>query len=77
MTQNELNRSVAKATGESVSAISRMGFVPLTPQPVEREPEDYIVDWDELEGRRPIAVFDRPVTAAMTCSRTAGVNRFL
>ena len=30
MTQNELNRAVARATGEPVSLISSMGFVPLS-----------------------------------------------
>ena len=33
MTQNELNRAVARATGESVAVISSMGFVPLTRAP--------------------------------------------
>jgi len=50
MTQNELNRAVARATGESVRTIAQMGFVPLTVSPVEREP--MVVDWDELEARR-------------------------
>ncbi len=31
MTQNDLNRAVAAATGETVSEIARLGFVPLTP----------------------------------------------
>jgi hypothetical protein len=38
MTQNELNRAVACATGESVSEISSRGFSLLTPLPEEREP---------------------------------------
>ena len=50
MTQNELNRAVARATGESVRTIAKMGFVPLTVSPVEREP--MVVDWDDLEARR-------------------------
>ena len=29
MTQSELNRGVARSTGESVSEISRRGFVPI------------------------------------------------
>ncbi len=36
MTQAEMNREVATATGESVSTISNMGFVPLTPVPYGR-----------------------------------------
>ena len=50
MHQNELNRAVARATGESVRTIAKMGFVPLTVSPVEREP--MVVDWDDLEARR-------------------------
>ena len=50
MTQTELNRAVASATGETVSTIASMGFVPLTPFPVEREP--LTVDWDELDAER-------------------------
>ena len=38
MTQSQLDRAVARATGESVSAIAEMGFVTLTPIPIEREP---------------------------------------
>ena len=50
MTQTELNRAVAHTTGETVSAIAEMGFVPLTPIPIEREPT--FVDWDELDLRQ-------------------------
>jgi hypothetical protein len=53
MTQNELNRAVARATGESVSVISGMGFVPLTSVPREREPRT--IDWDEVQQGRRIA----------------------
>ena len=54
MTQADLNRAVARATGESVSAIAEMGFVTLTPIPVEREP--MLVDWDQLDQQR-VSVF--------------------
>jgi hypothetical protein len=49
MLQRELDRAVARATGESVSVIAQMGFVPLTEPPVEREP--LVVDWDALDDR--------------------------
>jgi hypothetical protein len=52
MTQAELNREVAKATGESVGTISQIGFVPLTRQPVEVEREPLVIDWDEQPERR-------------------------
>lgn len=50
MTQAELNRAVAAATGETVRTIAEMGFVPLTDIPVEEEA--HVVDWDELEAQR-------------------------
>ena len=54
MTQADLNREVARATGESVGTIDQLGFVPLTYGPVEREP--LTVDWDELDEQR-VALF--------------------
>lgn len=60
MTQNELNRAVARATGETVSEISYRGFVPLTEMPVEREPQ--WIDWDELEEERSVAVGRRDLS---------------
>jgi hypothetical protein len=54
MTQAEMNREVAVATGESISTISNMGFVPLTRAPYERDREPLVVDWDELEQRRSV-----------------------
>jgi hypothetical protein len=50
MTQSELNRAVARATGESLATIAHLGFVPLTSEPVEREP--LVIDWDELDAQR-------------------------
>ena len=50
MTQNELNRAVARATGESVAVISGMGFVPLSSIPYERDPK--VVDWDRVDQSR-------------------------
>ena len=54
MTQAEMNRELALATGESVSTISKMGFVPLTPVPYERDREPLTVDWEELEETRAV-----------------------
>ena len=54
MTQAELNREIAKKTGETVSTIAAFGFVPLTGQPYEREP--LTIDWDELDADRNVAV---------------------
>ena len=57
MTQAELNREIAKKTGETVSTIAALGFVELTGQPFEREPQT--VDWDELDAERNVAVMPR------------------
>ena len=54
MTQTELDRAVAQATGESLQTIGALGFVPLWPIPYEREP--LVVDWDELEAGRAVPV---------------------
>jgi hypothetical protein len=56
MRQNQLNREVAALTGETVREIARRGFVPLSALPIEREPEDLIIDWDNLETRRYTAL---------------------
>ena len=52
MTQAELNREVAFATGETVSTVAQMGFVPLTAVPFERDREPLVLDWDEWEESR-------------------------
>lgn len=57
MTQNDLNRAVARATGETVTEIAERGFQPLTAVPYETEANDgeldQYLDWDELDSRRP------------------------
>jgi hypothetical protein len=55
MTQADLIRAVARATGETVGTIAEMGFVPLTANPIDREP--LVVDWDDLDVRRHASVF--------------------
>ena len=63
MNQSELNRAVARATGENLRVISQLGFSLADPVSVEHDPEptdieDMIVDWDTLELERNV-----PVTA--------------
>ena len=57
MTPSEVNRQVARMTGESVTTISEMGFgladpvsVSFDPEPDRRPP--LVVDWDRLEEQR-------------------------
>ncbi len=57
MNQRELNSEVSQKTGETVSTISALGFIPLTSQPFEREPQT--VDWDELAAERNVAVMSQ------------------
>ena len=57
MTQHELNRAVARATGESSRTISRLGFSVADPDIVDYDPEPYDLqekhlDWDALADQR-------------------------
>lgn len=56
MTQHQLNRQIAAVTGESIRKIARMGFHPLWIKPLDPDPEDLIVDWDDLERQRNVAL---------------------
>ena len=57
MTQNDLNRAVARATGETITEISHLGFQPLDLEPVH--PEDHFIDWDAIQLERNIAVYEQ------------------
>ena len=57
MKQAELNRAVARATGESIATVKRLGFLIDDPSagsdhfgPLDPGPS--VVDWDELQARR-------------------------
>lgn len=65
MTQNDLYRAVARSTGETVSEISRRGFQPLTPGPVECDAEITPIDWDELERERQVALIEQRQSPAV------------
>ena len=60
MTQRELNRAVARATGESPCMISRLGFgvadldiVAFDPEPYDRrDTQDKHLDWEVLDDSR-------------------------
>ena len=57
MNQRELNREVARKTGETVSTIAALGFIPLTGQPYEREP--LTIDWDERDADRNVSLLPK------------------
>jgi hypothetical protein len=52
VTQRQLNRAVARATGEHVSTIRSMGFGLADPAMVRHDPEPghgpQMIDWDAL-----------------------------
>jgi len=57
MTQRDLNRAVARATGETVHTVAQFGFGPADPGIVDFDPEPSdveakIVDWDALDEQR-------------------------
>jgi hypothetical protein len=63
MTQSEVNRAVAAATGESVRTVSQRGFSIADPAVVDHDPEPYnfdpeskILDWDLLDAQRAVLV---------------------
>jgi hypothetical protein len=50
MTQRDLNRAVARATGESVDTIEQMGFGPMDES--AGDPEPNTIDWDSDDDAR-------------------------
>jgi hypothetical protein len=55
MTRSRLERAVARATGESLSTIKRLGFSVVEPQPDGFDDQPVapnVVDWDDLQQRR-------------------------
>ena len=65
MTQQEIDSAVADVTGETLCDVRRIGFTIADPLEVNFDPEPdqlppNIIDWDELELQRNIAVFDQP-----------------
>lgn len=56
MTQTDLNRAVAAATGETVELIARQGFGFIEAPPAERDP--LIFDWDDADARLLGTTFD-------------------
>ena len=64
MTQNQLDRLVAEATGENLGEIQRLGFSLADPIDVEFDPEPdelspQMVDWDGIDLCRNVALVDQ------------------
>jgi hypothetical protein len=64
MTQSQLTRAVARATGESIRTIHARGFGPVTNDFEEREP--LVLDWDEMEASQFGVFPQRSRQAALT-----------
>ena len=61
MTQNQLNRLIADATGEDIADIRQRGFSLADPLEVHFDPEPcdlppQVVDWDEVDLQHNVAV---------------------
>ena len=64
MTQRELYRAVARATGETVDTVAELGFGLADPRFVRHDPEPYdfhdvdledkAIDWDQHELERNV-----------------------
>ena len=71
MTQAELNRAVARATGESVAEVKRIGFLLAEPDIEVPDPDDEdlgpsVLDWDEFDEMR-MAASERHAAFAPAC----------
>ena len=60
MTPRELDRAVARATGESVSEIRRRGFGLADPSETnldcERDDSPQTIDWDDYDLQRNVSI---------------------
>jgi hypothetical protein len=67
MTQRDLNRNVARMTGETVSEIAHRGFSiegPTMPEPIpESLRETRYIDWDQLKLEQNTAVVEQPMSS--------------
>lgn len=63
--QQDLDQEISRATGDSPETIVQHGFVRLRSFPIERDPEDLIVDWDALDLGRNVCV--APVRRGRSC----------
>ena len=69
MTQSQLNRAVADATGETVTEIKRLGFGLADPDEVSFDPEPAVfgheleakfIDWDRRDAERYVPLVLQP-----------------
>jgi len=59
MQQNDLNRAVSRATGETVTTVKQLGFILDHPGDRLEEPP-HAIDWDHLDQQRHTSLFRQP-----------------
>jgi hypothetical protein len=57
MTQSQLDRAVARATGESLRTIANRGFSIVSPGTLRHDPEPdrsrpHVINWDRVDRQR-------------------------
>ena len=60
MTNSELNRAVARATGETIHEVRHRGFVEL--QEVDNNEDELLacfLDWDDVDRQRNVAMVEQ------------------
>ena len=82
MTQKDLNRAVARATGECINTITDLGFSLADPVVVEYDPEpcnieDKILDWDALDSSQTRYMWDVGDGEAIDAEHRGNEARFL
>ena len=80
MTQSELDRAVAHATGETVTTIRELGFDMADPDVVHHDPEPTdldarTIDWDALDARRVSLLPQRRWRELALASAASSVSR--
>ena len=66
MTNSELNRAVARATGETIHEVRHRGFVELEElDDTEDELLACFLDWDDVDLHRNVAMIDQRDRHAM------------
>ena len=74
MTQMQLDRQIARITGEPLSTVSTLGFSVIAEQPDDLEPEDVELVLDCPFCRRPVPIPARPATAPRRWPNATGAT---
>ncbi len=69
MLQSDLYRELARATGETIATIKRVGFLVADPCELIADPEaehlgPHVIDWDEFQAKQEAADADHSMELA-------------